>query len=117
MSTIAIGDIHGNVVALAGLLEKISPDLAPTDVVVFLGDYIDRGPDTKRCVDEIIAFRDRAAASVVCLRGNHEDLDASTPLVIVTEEPCASRVSEGKIGDEHRRSRGNVPEHQDPGEF
>ncbi|MGD0972361.1 MAG: metallophosphoesterase, partial [Desulfobaccales bacterium] len=39
----AIGDIHGNLDLLQRLLEKIQPDLA-RDQLVFMGDYIDRGP-------------------------------------------------------------------------
>src|SRR5262249_508539 len=41
--------------------------------VVFLGDYIDRGPDTRACVDAILQFRIDVPAEVVCLCGNHED--------------------------------------------
>ena len=43
------------------------------DVVVFLGDYIDRGPDSKGCIDAILAFRDEVPAQVMGLCGNHED--------------------------------------------
>jgi len=45
MSTIAIGDIHGNLRALEDLLNRIVPHIGSDDTVVFLGDYIDRGPD------------------------------------------------------------------------
>jgi serine/threonine protein phosphatase 1 len=73
MATIAIGDIHGNLAALRDLLEKLRGDINDGDVVVFLGDYIDRGPDSRGCIDAILAFRDAIPAEVVCLRGNHED--------------------------------------------
>ena len=73
MSTIAVGDIHGNVAALSDLLSQLAGRVANDDVVVFLGDYIDRGADTKGCVDAILAFAEHTPASVVCLRGNHED--------------------------------------------
>ncbi len=43
------------------------------DVVVFLGDYIDRGHDSRGCIDAILAFRRESPAEVTCLRGNHED--------------------------------------------
>jgi serine/threonine protein phosphatase 1 len=46
MSTIAIGDIHGNLRALEDLLNRIVPHICSDDTVVFLGDYIDRGPDS-----------------------------------------------------------------------
>ena len=43
--TFAIGDIHGDLAALATLFERL-PDLVAGDTVVFLGDYIDRGPNS-----------------------------------------------------------------------
>jgi predicted MPP superfamily phosphohydrolase len=43
------------------------------DTVVFLGDYIDRGPNSKECVDAILSLQQDVAAEVVCLCGNHED--------------------------------------------
>lgn len=73
MSTIVIGDIHGNVLALRDLLAQIQPQAGDDDVVVFLGDYIDRGPDTRGCIETILSFRGSCRARVVCLRGNHED--------------------------------------------
>ncbi|MBV8631526.1 MAG: metallophosphoesterase, partial [Silvibacterium sp.] len=44
MATVAIGDIHGHLAALEDLLAKVMPTLSPSDVLVFLGDYIDKGP-------------------------------------------------------------------------
>lgn len=72
MSTIAIGDIHGNFKALDDLLGKIAPVICPEDTVVFLGDYIDRGPATRDCIDRILDFQDKANAKTVTLLGNHE---------------------------------------------
>jgi serine/threonine protein phosphatase 1 len=73
MPTIAVGDIHGNLAALSDLLGQLRTELADDDTVVFLGDYIDRGPDTRGCVDAMLAFQAEVRAGVVCLRGNHED--------------------------------------------
>lgn len=73
MATIAIGDVHGHLAALEDLLGRLESDLGARDTVVFLGDYIDRGPDSRGCIDAILNFRARARASVVCLLGNHED--------------------------------------------
>jgi serine/threonine protein phosphatase 1 len=73
MATIAVGDIHGHRFALEDLLAQIAGEVAEGDTVVFLGDYIDRGPDSKGCVDAILEFRDVVKAEVVCLLGNHED--------------------------------------------
>jgi len=73
MATIAVGDIHGNRAALDDLLGELEAEVAPDDTVVFLGDYIDRGPDSKGCIDRIIQFRRTIRATVVTLVGNHED--------------------------------------------
>jgi len=73
VATIAIGDIHGNLLALDDLLACLRDEVDRSDTMVFLGDYIDRGPDSRGCIDSILAFRGAVSASVVCLRGNHED--------------------------------------------
>ena len=73
MATIAVGDVHGNLAALDDLLGQLRTVTSEDDVVVFLGDYIDRGPESKACVDAILALKHDVAAEVVCLRGNHED--------------------------------------------
>lgn len=73
MSLIAVGDIHGNIRALDDLLNTISTELSPEDTLVFLGDYIDRGPNVRECVDRIIDLKATARFSVVTLLGNHED--------------------------------------------
>ena len=72
MPTIAVGDIHGNLLALNHLLAQIVPRLRPEDTLVFLGDYIDRGPDSCGCVERIIRLKVEARFSVVTLLGNHE---------------------------------------------
>ena len=73
MATYAVGDIHGNLPALQDLLAQLQQELRERDVVVFLGDYVDRGADTRACIDAILAFTESTPAEVVCLRGNHED--------------------------------------------
>jgi serine/threonine protein phosphatase 1 len=73
MATIVIGDLHGNRRALDDLLAQIAGEVVKGDSVVFLGDYIDRGPDTKGCIDAILGLRRETRAEVVCLLGNHED--------------------------------------------
>jgi serine/threonine protein phosphatase 1 len=72
MSVIAIGDIHGESGALADLLAQVLPEIRPDDTLVFLGDYIDRGPDSRRCIDQIIRLKETARFRVVTLLGNHE---------------------------------------------
>jgi diadenosine tetraphosphatase ApaH/serine/threonine PP2A family protein phosphatase len=73
MATIAVGDVHGNLAALNDILDQIRGESARGDTIVFLGDYIDRGPDAKGCVDAILGFQRDVRAEVVCLLGNHED--------------------------------------------
>jgi serine/threonine protein phosphatase 1 len=73
MATIAVGDVHGNVAALDDLLRQLTGVVSQDDVVVFLGDYIDRGPSTKECINAILALEYDIEAEVVCLCGNHED--------------------------------------------
>jgi serine/threonine protein phosphatase 1 len=73
MATIAVGDIHGNRPALNDILDQIRDEVSGGDTIVFLGDYIDRGPDTRGCVDTILALQREVKAEVICLLGNHED--------------------------------------------
>lgn len=73
MRTIVVGDIHGNSAALSDLLDRLIPELTHDDCTVFLGDYIDRGPDAKNCIDQILQFQDAAPGTVITLMGNHED--------------------------------------------
>jgi serine/threonine protein phosphatase 1 len=68
--TIAIGDIHGCLAALATLIDAIEP--GPKDTVVTLGDYIDRGPHSRGVLDRLIALARRCR--LVPLLGNHEEL-------------------------------------------
>lgn len=66
--TLAIGDIHGCARALNVLLELIEPTL--DDLIVTLGDYIDRGPDSREVIDRLIQLQQEC--QVVPLLGNHE---------------------------------------------
>jgi serine/threonine protein phosphatase 1 len=73
--TIAIGDIHGCGDMLDRLLERCFRLAgARTAQFVFLGDYIDRGPDSARVVATLIEMQRSLPGRVVCLRGNHEVL-------------------------------------------
>lgn len=73
MATLAIGDVHGNLSALQSLLQVVLTELGSRDTLVFLGDYIDRGPNSKNCVEEIIRLSQDTQYSVVTLLGNHEE--------------------------------------------
>ncbi len=72
MATFIVGDIHGNATALAALVASIEEVLGGEDTIVFVGDYIDRGPDSRDCVEQIVRLRDRTPAQVAALLGNHE---------------------------------------------
>ncbi len=87
----AIGDIHGRLDLLDRLMDLIEHDNSNRDVartiLIFLGDYVDRGPDSKGVVDRLISgrgrrnllLRDRRSAppppfNFLFLKGNHEHL-------------------------------------------
>ncbi len=70
--TIAVGDIHGEIDHLLRLLHKLPP-LDAQDTLVFLGDYLDRGPDSAKVIAGLRGLSEKLRATVVCLRGNHED--------------------------------------------
>ncbi len=67
---IAIGDVHGCVHALDALVDAIAP--RPTDQLVFLGDLIDQGPETRDVLDRLIELKQRC--SLVLIQGNHEEM-------------------------------------------
>lgn len=70
----AIGDVHGRADLLASLLLQIEVDIAlhpvSRPIVVFLGDYIDRGPDSKEVLDLLVS--PGRTPEMVFLKGNHE---------------------------------------------
>jgi serine/threonine protein phosphatase 1 len=70
--TIAIGDVHGDLGALETLLSRL-PILLPEDTLLFVGDYVDRGPDPAGVVRRVRALPSETPARLVFLRGNHED--------------------------------------------
>ncbi|UJR78240.1 metallophosphoesterase family protein [Sandaracinus amylolyticus] len=70
--TFAIGDIHGELDHLRALVAKL-PLLDEQDTLVFLGDYVDRGPKSEEVVRVVRAFERELGCRVVMLRGNHED--------------------------------------------
>jgi serine/threonine protein phosphatase 1 len=68
MRTLAIGDIHGCLGPLDALLAMVRPQ--PDDVLVTLGDYTDRGPDSRGVIDRLLEWQGRCR--LVALRGNHD---------------------------------------------
>ncbi|NMG42429.1 serine/threonine protein phosphatase [Aromatoleum toluvorans] len=73
----AIGDIHGRLDLLDALLQGIALDarLRPAQrrVLVYLGDYVSRGPDSRGVVDRVIDWRPEGF-EVIALKGNHEEV-------------------------------------------
>ena len=67
---IAIGDIHGEIEKLNELLNQLAPQ--KDDTLVFLGDYIDRGLNSKEVINCLIELSKNT--NCIFLKGNHEDL-------------------------------------------
>src|SRR5215510_11480080 len=70
--TFAIGDIHGELSHLKTLWSRF-PALDESDTIVFLCDYVDRGPDSRGVLEFLLALPEHCPAKLVFLRGNHED--------------------------------------------
>ena len=71
MRTIIIGDIHGCCRTLEALLRQAEYD-SGQDRIIFVGDYIDRGPRIKETLDFLIRLKEEAGERAVFLMGNHE---------------------------------------------
>src|SRR5262249_62282326 len=72
MMTFAVGDVHGCVDKLVGLVAQCLRHAGDQPSrFVFIGDYIDRGPDSRAVIDFVMAMQ-RQSPEVIALRGNHE---------------------------------------------
>src|SRR2546428_3279312 len=69
---IAIDEIHGCVADLEALLCGLRPEAG--DTLVCVGDYIDRGADSRGVIDMVMELANRPDLATVFLRGNHEDM-------------------------------------------
>ena len=82
MALYAIGDVHGCAATLDALLARLAEDaggaLKPSDTLVFVGDYVDRGPDSPAVLDQMLALERDSDAGLgprcVFLRGNHDQM-------------------------------------------
>jgi serine/threonine protein phosphatase 1 len=110
--TFAIGDVHGCLDKLRRLLDACAAYAGPRAArYVFLGDYIDRGPDSRGVIDLLMRRQAQAPGTVICLRGNHEQLAidahrsaAGMPLWLRNNGGTTLRnypETEGRIADEH----------------
>jgi len=73
----AVGDVHGRADLLRDLLTRIrnevQADARPNQpILLFVGDYVDRGPDSRGVLAEILAEQRRDTFRMICLRGNHD---------------------------------------------
>jgi len=105
--TIAIGDIHGCSAALRTLIEAITPEA--DDTLVPLGDYVDRGPDSRGVIDLLLELEQRCR--VVPILGNHELmlLDAiANPRMIAPWLECGGDATVRSYGG---KLAGVPPEH------
>jgi serine/threonine protein phosphatase 1 len=68
MRLLAIGDIHGCLTALETLLDLVA--VQPDDQIVTLGDYVDRGPDSRGVLNRLIELH--TSGRLIPLRGNHD---------------------------------------------
>ncbi len=71
MPIYAIGDIHGQKAMLDHALDLIETDGGPGAHIVFIGDYTDRGPDSRAVIETLIAGKD-AGRNWCFLKGNHD---------------------------------------------
>jgi serine/threonine protein phosphatase 1 len=114
MRLFAVGDIHGCATALEAILVAI--DLHPGDKLVALGDYINKGTETKQVLDRLIQLYDHGL--VVPLLGNHElklltagklkqtrvgDIVLLDAYTLKSYEPSASAADLSVIPDHHWR--------------
>jgi serine/threonine protein phosphatase 1 len=72
MSRYIVGDIHGCRAELSCLLSHLP--LRSRDSLLFLGDYIDRGPDSAGVVSDLLAIERGKPCELIFLKGNHEDM-------------------------------------------
>ena len=100
--TYAVGDVHGRLDLLRRAVDAISEHVGDGPFrVVFLGDYVDRGPDSRGVIDFLMALQRRWP--VVCLKGNHEEL-----MIQAIADPASRRLERWLEygGDETLRSYG-----------
>ncbi|MDR1044804.1 MAG: serine/threonine protein phosphatase [Candidatus Adiutrix sp.] len=67
-----VGDIHGCYDKLKKMLRRLDWRLGRGELLIFLGDYIDRGPDSYEVVESILELQAQAPDEVITLMGNHE---------------------------------------------
>jgi serine/threonine protein phosphatase 1 len=116
----AIGDIHGHSQKLRDLLAQLAADgMTNEDFLVFVGDYVDRGPDTKGVIQTLIELK-KNRPNTVFLRGNHEQmmLDARKRFNFRFDSDNPMNNSDSGIfwftegGTQTLQSYGSIPNHR-----
>jgi serine/threonine protein phosphatase 1 len=72
--TYAIADLHGRFDLLELALTKIANRAEPSATLVTLGDYVDRGPDSRKVIERLMGNLGHEGWRLICLKGNHEDI-------------------------------------------
>lgn len=85
----AVGDVHGQIDELHRVLDLIVKDGGAVDKTVFLGDYVDRGPDSKAVV-QVLQDGVRDGGHWVCLKGNHDRYMTRFVTEMTVHDPCTS---------------------------
>src|SRR5712691_5071654 len=110
--TFAVGDIHGCLDKLERLVATCEAHAGGRPVrYVFLGDYVDRGPDSRGVVEFLMRRQRAQPGTVVCLMGNHEqmaimahDSDRAMPIWLQNSGATTQRSygrTDGRISDAH----------------
>ena len=92
--TLAIGDVHGCSKPLSKLLKRVNLDKATT--VILMGDYCDRGPDSKGVLDLIMQLQ-QDGYDIRCCRGNHEEMLVTAASSGVYEDALEHLENGGKM--------------------
>ncbi len=79
-----IGDIHGRADLLARLLERLAATVPPQACLVFVGDFVDRGDQSREVLETLWSLQQERTGQAICLMGNHERM-----LLDFLDEPVA----------------------------
>ncbi len=111
---LVVGDIHGCSSTLKALVKKLK--LCPNDAIFFVGDYIDRGPDSSGVIDFLIELKQRQK-NVFFLRGNHEDVILKLEKIYSPDEfstyarvrKSLDLLQNGRLQDKYRKFFDELP--------
>lgn len=108
----AIGDIHGMHDELLDIMQQIENERETSDekfTIVFLGDYVDRGPKSKEVVEFLMAGPQNRD-TWICLKGNHEDLMVQGSHVWLSNGGVQTLLSYDMLDENHMLRDGWLPQ-------